>query len=289
MAFENNSLLVPIWQRTANNILSSIDKYETNENEKENNHIEEIVQKKIDDSNNMFIILDSSVNGKNPLLKMNGTPNNNKQEQYLIILDNNQTVLNKSNLILDEKSQNEFLKPIDSSNSTQSITSSQQSSYIWNKSSSTIENNTQQSQLTTEYNGRMISQSTLNTISNGNQSTKKETWNEHFYDNINTNLFSSNEPHQHIHLSNSNEIYYEKQYDNTDEFYPSSSLSFDRFSTLTYEHINDTTNHRKNQQEEICILYLGPNRCRGFEDNLPIENTSSKVSLITLKSHLLSE
>ncbi|CAF4346123.1 unnamed protein product, partial [Adineta steineri] len=114
MAFENNNLLVPIWQRTANNILSSIDKYKTNGDEKDNNHIEEIVRKKIDDPNNMFIILDSSVNGKNPLLKMNGTPNNNKQEQYLIILDNNQIVLNKSNLILDEKSQNEFLKPIDS-------------------------------------------------------------------------------------------------------------------------------------------------------------------------------
>jgi hypothetical protein len=88
---------------------------------------------------------------------------------------------------------------------------------------------------------------------------------------------------QHIHLPNCNEISYEKQY----EFSP--SLSSDRLSTLTYQHVKNANNRSINPQEEICILYLGPNRRRGFEDNIPDENHSSKLSLITLKSHSLSE
>jgi hypothetical protein len=38
----------------------------------------------------------------------------------------------------------------------------------------------------------------------------------------------------------------------------------------------------------MCILYLGPNRRRGFEDNFPDETRSSKLSLLTLKSHSLT-
>ena len=65
-------------------------------------------------------------------------------------------------------------------------------------------------------------------------------------------------------------------------------------STLTYEHIKDindvsrridSTDH---QQEEVGVLSLGPNRRRGFDENLSEENPS-KFSLLTLKSHSFGE
>jgi hypothetical protein len=91
MAFDENNLLAPIWQRTANNVLSS-----------------------------------SSI-------------------------DESKTIDN-SNEIKDEKS----------------ITLSKQSPYIWNRSIQSLNNDSQT--LSNEYNGRMISQST---ISNDDQLKSK--------------------------------------------------------------------------------------------------------------------
>ena len=98
---------------------------------------------------------------------------------------------------------------------------------------------------------------------------------------------SSNDYQQHIHLLNCNEIFYEQQYETTNEFNRSSS--FDRFSSLTCQDVKDTNKHLINQKEEICILYLGPNQCRGFEDNLHNYTNPSKLSLLTLKSNSLFE
>lgn len=92
---------------------------------------------------------------------------------------------------------------------------------------------------------------------------------------------------QNIHLSKSNEIFYEKKFDTTNDV--NYSQSSDRLSTLTYQHVKDTNHTLSNLKEEICILYLGPNRCRGFEDNFDNETKSSTLSLLTLKSHSLFE
>jgi hypothetical protein len=92
MAFEENNLLAPIWQRTANNVYE----YEPMKEISSDNQIEA----ELDNSNNIFLILDSSVKGSNRLLKRIETPNENQQEQYLILLDNKQTMPNKSELIL---------------------------------------------------------------------------------------------------------------------------------------------------------------------------------------------
>lgn len=84
---------------------------------------------------------------------------------------------------------------------------------------------------------------------------------------------------QHIHLPNNNEIFYEKSFDPLN---PSLSSS-DRFSTLTYQQVQEL-NH---PHDEICVLYLGPNGTRGFEDNL-VDNYPhpSKSSLLTLQSNI---
>ncbi|CAF2533701.1 unnamed protein product [Rotaria sp. Silwood2] len=330
LAFNENNLLVPIWQRTATNVLSTdlqlpINQFQSIDNNEnlsnDNNQFKEIFREKLDNLNNVFFIFDPSLKESNCMFKIFETLNENKQEQYLIILDNKQSMENKSKLILaitNEKDQTKFLKAIDqgwlsfvlyfkkqnlfSSNllansdhnsKSKSITSSAQSPYIWNRSIQTIENDSQQSskQLTTEeineYNGRIISKSSINTAFVNDQSKKNEMCNESINDNIKINQLTSDEYHQHIHLPNSNEIFYEKQYDNINDFNYSSS--FDRFSTLTYQHVKDTNYFLNNQQEEICVLYLGPNRCRGFEDNLYNETNSSKLSLLTLKSHSLVE
>ncbi|CAF1040807.1 unnamed protein product [Rotaria sordida] len=310
LVFNENNLFIPIWQRTATNVLSSdlqlsIDQFQLNENNEnisnDNKQFKEIFREKLDNSNNVFFIFDPLLQESNCMFKIFETLNKNKQEQYLIILDNKQSMKNKSKLILaitNEKDQTEFLKAIDQSNSdnnwkTKSITSSQQSPYIWNRSIQNIENDSQQSskQLTTEeineYNGRIISKSSINTTFTNDQSKKNEIYNESIDNNIEIIPLTSDQYQQHIHLSNSNEIFYEKQYNNINNFNYSSS--FDRFSTLTYQHVKDTNYFLNNQQEEICILYLGPNRYRGFEDNLHNEIHSSKLSLLTLKSHSLFE
>ena len=137
----------------------------------------------------------------------------------------------------------------------------------------------------------MISQSAISTIDSSKSKfsqilslnfkflIENQTWIEQL-----NHYNQSDDNPQHIHLPNCNEISYEKQY----EFNP--SLSSDRLSTLTYQHVKNTNNRSiNNPQEEICILYLGPNRRRGFEDNIPDENHPSKLSLLTLKSHSLSE
>jgi hypothetical protein len=94
MAFEENNLLAPIWQRTANKPMKD------NEEISSDNQIEEILGEELDNSNKIFLILDSSVKGSNRLLKRIETPEENQQEQYLILLDNKQTMPNKSELIL---------------------------------------------------------------------------------------------------------------------------------------------------------------------------------------------
>jgi hypothetical protein len=102
MAFDDNNLLTPIWQRTADNVLSTdpqspIDEPELAPNTKEISHdFQEIFREKLDNSNNIFLLLDPS----NRILKMIETSNKSKQEQYLIILDNHQSMPNKSKLLL---------------------------------------------------------------------------------------------------------------------------------------------------------------------------------------------
>ncbi len=107
-------------------------------------------------------------------------------------------------------------------------------------------------------------------------SVEKRTWTEYLDENIQPNDYP-----QRIHLPNCNEIFYEKQFDHSNQ-----SLSSDRFSTLTSEHVHD----RNHPEEEICVLYLGPNGTRGFEENFPDKILHpSKLSLLTLKSNLFSE
>jgi thioredoxin-like negative regulator of GroEL len=105
MAFEGSNLLAPIWQRTANNVLEATSEPEPMETNTENltdHHqlIEEVFREKLDNSNNVFIILDPSSKGSNRVLQMIETPNENKQEQYLLLLDTNRSVTHQSKLIL---------------------------------------------------------------------------------------------------------------------------------------------------------------------------------------------
>lgn len=98
----------------------------------------------------------------------------------------------------------------------------------------------------------------------------------------------SNDYGQDIHLPACNELFYEKHYPESPSMPLNQSPSLDRLSTVTYEHIRDAS-----RQEEVCVLYLGPNRRRGFEENLPdrnpVETNPSKLSLLTLKSHSFVE
>ena len=107
-------------------------------------------------------------------------------------------------------------------------------------------------------------------------SEDKQKWNEYFDEHSKPKEYP-----QHIHLPNCNEIFYEKHFDHLADLNSSLSSS-DRFSTLTYQQVHELTH----PHEEICVLYLGPNGSRGFEDNLgekmPHLSTSS---LLTLHSH----
>jgi hypothetical protein len=76
MAFDKNNLLAPIWQRTANNVLQS--------------PIEEPE----------LIPDDLQVNESNRMIKMIEKCDETKQEQFLIILDDDQSMPNKSKLML---------------------------------------------------------------------------------------------------------------------------------------------------------------------------------------------
>lgn len=176
-----------------------------------------------------------------------------------------------------------------------------------------------------EYDGRLSSRTALSTVPESNLSStsrrtpfhddrsifdsdvrvssfpEKRTWTDyqtndsssidHAHSFLNYPL--SDEYHQHIHLSNGHEIFYEKQFEEAPlEF--SHSPSYDRFSTLTYQHVKET-NQRElfDPKEEICVLYLGPNGRRGFEENHTDERSTtenpSKLSLLTLKSHSFSD
>ncbi|CAF3436188.1 unnamed protein product [Rotaria sp. Silwood1] len=109
LAFNENNLLVPIWQRTATNVLSSdlqlqINEFQSIENNEnlsnDNNQFKEIFREKLDNSNNVYFIFDPLLKESNCMFKIFETLNENKQEQYLIILDNKQSMENKSKLIL---------------------------------------------------------------------------------------------------------------------------------------------------------------------------------------------
>jgi hypothetical protein len=146
-----------------------------------------------------------------------------------------------------------------------SIASSQQSPYIWDRSirtQSTRDNASERSSEhatadNREYHGRMISQSVLNIA---DPSTSKRSWNEHV-----KTMPLHDEYQQHIHLPACHEIFYEKQ---TDDGAPS---SIGRPGTLQ-------------TPDGICVLYLGPNKRRGFEEDQR-DTDRSKCSLLTLKSH----
>ena len=105
IAFHEKNLLVPIWQRTTNNVLSSDMQLEINKSEsitdKENipnyhTQFQEIVREKLNDTKNVFIILDPSLKASN--LRF-ATSDETKREQYLVILDNKYSTETKSNLM----------------------------------------------------------------------------------------------------------------------------------------------------------------------------------------------
>ena len=154
-----------------------------------------------------------------------------------------------------------------------SLASSQQSPYIWDRSirtQSTRDNASERSSEHAnddhrEYHGRMVSQSVLNTVGNNESpsadpSTSKRSWNDY----VKTSA-RQDEYQQHIHLPACHEIFYEKQ---TDEGDPSSIGRPDTPHT----------------PDGICVLYLGPNKRRGFEEDRR-DTDRSKCSLLTLKSH----
>lgn len=105
MAFEENNLLIPVWQRTASDVLTTINEFEPIEIVKsktiEENSFEEIFREKLNHSNNMFIIFDPSLNGSNRIVNKFESPNERQQEQYLIILDHKkQSIIDTSKFIL---------------------------------------------------------------------------------------------------------------------------------------------------------------------------------------------
>lgn len=94
MAFNEQNLLAPIWQRTANQVLAT--DFETppeetpmvaeiDEKRIDPSQFEEIFRTKLHPSNNLVLLVDPSLKGSNRVLKVNETPN--LQEQYLVILD----------------------------------------------------------------------------------------------------------------------------------------------------------------------------------------------------------
>jgi thiol-disulfide isomerase/thioredoxin len=90
MAFNEQNLLAPIWQRTANQVLATdletaIVIVENEEKTIDPSQFEEIFRTKLHSSNNLVLLVDPSLKGSNRVLKVNETPN--LQEQYLVILD----------------------------------------------------------------------------------------------------------------------------------------------------------------------------------------------------------
>ena len=154
-----------------------------------------------------------------------------------------------------------------------SIASSQQSPYIWDRSIRTQSTRDTASERSSEhaadgnheYHGRAISQSVLNTVANdespsASRFASKRSWN----DNVKSSPLLD-DYQQHIHLPACHEIFYEQQADHDD---PS---SIDRPDAA---HTSDG----------ICVLYLGPNKRRGFEEDQR-KTDPSNCSLLTLKSH----
>ena len=80
MAFDKNNLLAPIWQRTANNVLS--------------NDLQSPIEQP------ELIPDDLQVNESNRTIKMTEKSDETKQEQYLLILDDDQSMPNQSKLML---------------------------------------------------------------------------------------------------------------------------------------------------------------------------------------------
>jgi thiol-disulfide isomerase/thioredoxin len=138
MAFEENNLIVPIWQRTATNVLPS--------NESES------IEDEFDDSNNLYTIRD-------PPVQKSVSINDIKQDQ-----DEENTIDQCLFLFFRNNKKKSFCLAHSFDNiRSKSFTSSVQSPYIWNKSTSSMEITSQKSleESFSEYNGRMISQSTI--------------------------------------------------------------------------------------------------------------------------------
>lgn len=118
-----------------------------------------------------------------------------------------------------------------------------------------------------DYDGRLSSNSTSTTKEEKQSFVPEE-------------FLSTDEYRQNVHLSDRNELFYEKQFDEIRR-----SFSNDRFSTLTTQNVKNATQSIDNQ-EDICVLFLGPHGVRGFEENRrDDEQIPSKLSLLTLKSN----
>jgi len=119
MAFDQNNLLAPIWQRTANNVLSS-----------------------------------SSINDSKTIEKVDDSNDRSLQKSNSI---------EKSNTSSEKIDNSNDRSPQKSNSIEKSIALSEQSPYIWDRSIQSVDNGSQSSSkdLTIEYNGRMISQSTI--------------------------------------------------------------------------------------------------------------------------------
>ena len=98
MAFAENNLLAPVWQRTGTHVQPSDLQSTTDEsssivNDQEEQFdqpapFEELFRGRLTSANNIFLLLDPSSQGSKPVLKTIEASNTDQQGQYLIILDN---------------------------------------------------------------------------------------------------------------------------------------------------------------------------------------------------------
>lgn len=104
MAFEQGNLLAPVWQRTADNVPTDANDPApvpaiTESPADQPPAMDALFRGKLDGANNVFVILDPSLKGQSQVLQMIETPNESKQEQYLLLLDTNASVEHPSKLI----------------------------------------------------------------------------------------------------------------------------------------------------------------------------------------------
>ena len=112
MAFDEQNLLAPIWQRTANQVLATDfetppeESTEIGEKTIDASQFEEIFRAKLHRSNNLLLLLDPSLKGSSRILKVNETPNEHQQEQYLVILDRGEATSLESKFLVAITSEN---------------------------------------------------------------------------------------------------------------------------------------------------------------------------------------